>query len=66
MFRFSSFDLNGGNIKGGTFWRLTPMINWYLTKDIRFELAYGYGVLNRFEIKGGTQFFQTRLQLTLL
>jgi phosphate-selective porin OprO/OprP len=66
MFRFSSFDLDGGNIRGGNFWRITPMVNWYMTKDIRFELAYGYGVLNRFAIKGGTQFFQTRLQLTLL
>lgn len=66
MFRVTSFDLDGGNIKGGTFWRLTPMVNWYLSKDIRFSLVYGYGVLNRFDIKGGTQFFQTRLQLTLL
>lgn len=66
VFRFSSFDLNGGNIEGGQFWRITPMVNWYLSKDIRFELAYGYGVLNRFEIKGGTQFFQTRIQFTLL
>ena len=66
VFRFTSFDLDGGNIKGGQFWRLTPMVNWYLSKDVRFELVYGYGVLNRFAIKGGTQFFQTRIQLTLL
>ncbi len=66
VFRFSSFDLDGGDIKGGKFWRITPMVNWYLSKDIRFELAYGYGVLNRFNIKGGTQFFQTRIQFTLL
>src|SRR4029079_11595115 len=66
VFRFTSFDLDGGNIKGGQFWRLTPMVNWYLSKDVRFELVYGYGVLNRFAIKGGTQLFQTRIQLTLL
>lgn len=64
--RFSSLDLTDGNLNGGKFWRLTPMVNWYLNKDIRFELAYGYGVLDRFDLKGATQFFQTRLQLTLL
>lgn len=64
--RFSTLDLDGGTIKGGKFWRITPMVNWYLSKDIRFELVYGYGVLNRFALKGATQFFQTRIQLTLL
>jgi phosphate-selective porin OprO/OprP len=29
-------------------------------------LAYGYGVLDRFNLKGATQFFQARIQLTLL
>jgi phosphate-selective porin OprO and OprP len=42
------------------------MVNWYLSKVVRFELAYGYGVLDRFGLKGATQFFQMRLQLTLL
>jgi phosphate-selective porin OprO/OprP len=66
VFRISSLDLNDGNINGGKFWRITPMVNWYLSKDVRFELSYGYGVLDRFELKGGTHFFQSRLQLTLL
>jgi phosphate-selective porin OprO/OprP len=66
VLRFSTFDLNGGNINGGKFWRITPMVNWYLSKDVRLELGYGYGVLDKFELKGGTHFFQTRLQLTLL
>lgn len=64
--RFSSYDLTSGTLMGGKFWRVTPMINWYLSKDIRFELAYGYGVLDRFQLNGATQFFQSRLQLTLL
>jgi len=64
--RFSTLDLDAGAIKGGKFWRVTPMVNWYLSKDIRFELAYGYGVLDRFGLKGATQFFQTRIQFTLL
>ena len=66
LLRYSTLDLTSGTIEGGKFWRLTPMINWYLNKDIRLELAYGYGVLDRFGLKGATQFFQTRLQLTLL
>lgn len=66
LVRVSTLDLDGGTVKGGKFWRITPMINWYLSKDVRLELVYGYGVLDRFNLKGATQFFQTRLQLTLL
>ena len=66
LFRASSLDLNDGSLKGGKFWRITPMVNWYLTKDVRLEFAYGYGVLDRFNLKGATQFFQARIQLTLL
>jgi phosphate-selective porin OprO and OprP len=64
--RYSTLDLDGGALHGGKFWRITPMINWYLSKDVRVELVYGYGVLDRFNLKGATQFFQSRLQLTLL
>lgn len=66
LVRYSSLDLNGGTLQGGKFWRITPMVNWYLSKDVRLELAYGYGVLDRFGLQGATQFFQTRLQFTLL
>lgn len=66
LFRASTLDLNGGIIQGGKFWRITPMVNWYLNKDIRLELAYGYGVLDRYDLSGVTQFFQTRIQFTLL
>jgi phosphate-selective porin OprO and OprP len=66
LIRASTLDLDGGTINGGKFWRVTPMVNWYLSKDVRFELAYGYGVLDRFNLKGATQFFQCRIQLTLL
>lgn len=66
LVRASTLDLDAGTLKGGKFWRITPMVNWYLSKDVRLELAYGYGVLDRFNLKGVTHFFQTRLQLTLL
>ena len=50
---------------GGTFWRFTPMVNWYLSDHLRLETAYGYGSLDRFGVVGKTQFFQTRLQLQI-
>jgi len=50
-------------VPGGAFSRVTPMVNWYLTDNARLEIAYGYGVLDRFALKGATQFFQSRLQL---
>ena len=63
--RFSYTDLVGGTRQGGKFWRFTPMVNWYLSDNVRLELAYGYGSLDRFNITGKTQFFQTRLQLLI-
>lgn len=66
LVRFSTLDLNGGTLQGGKFWRITPMVNWYLSEDVRVELAYGYGILDRFNLKGATHFFQCRLQFTLL
>lgn len=65
LFRASTYDLTNAALNGGKFWRITPMVNWYLSKEIRLELAYGYGVLDRFGLKGATQFFQSRIQLTL-
>jgi phosphate-selective porin OprO/OprP len=66
VLRYSTFDLDDRAIRGGKFWKITPMVNWYLSKELRFELAYGYGVLDRFNLKGATQFFQARVQVTLL
>jgi len=62
----SYIDLDSGSIQGGKFWRFTPMANWHLSDQVRLELAYGYGSLDRFGITNGvTQFFQTRIQLQL-
>jgi len=65
VLRFSSLNLNDGDIRGGSFWRITPMINWYMTKSLRTEFAYGYGQLDRFGLKGNVSFFQARFQLTV-
>lgn len=66
VFRVSHLNLDAANIKGGKFWRLTPMVNWYLAPMLRLELVYGYGVLDRFGIKGATHFFQSRIQFAIL
>jgi phosphate-selective porin OprO and OprP len=60
--RFSDIDLDSGTLHGGKFWRFTPMVNWYLTDYLRLVGTYGIGRLDRFNLKGNTQFFQTRLQ----
>jgi phosphate-selective porin OprO and OprP len=65
VLRFSYADLDDGAIRGGRFRRITPMVNWHLSDNVRLELAYGYGVLDRFGLQGATHFFQTRLQLSM-
>jgi phosphate-selective porin OprO/OprP len=57
----SYIDLDGGTLRGGKFWRLTPTVKWHLMDYLRVELAYGYGVLDRFDLKGTTHFFQGRV-----
>ena len=61
----NTVDLDSGSISGGKFWRFTPQVNWYLSDNVRLELAYGYGSLNRFGLVGKTHFVQTRIQMQL-
>src|SRR5262249_6421725 len=65
VLRYSNVDLNDKAIQGGRFRRFTPMMNWYLSDNIRLEFGYGYGWLDRFNLKGTTQFFQSRIQFQL-
>lgn len=65
VLRLSYVDLNSGTVRGGSFWRLTPTLNWYLSENVRLGLAYGYGALDRFGVTGRTHFFQTRVQMQL-
>ena len=62
----SELDLDGGLVKGGKYWRITPMANWYLSPLVRLEFAYGYGTLDRYNLEGATQFFQTRIRFAVL
>lgn len=62
---FSFSNLTNGRLQGGTLWRVTPMINWYLTENLRLEFAYGFAKLNRFGTTGATQFYQSRIQFEM-
>jgi phosphate-selective porin OprO/OprP len=64
VLRASYIDLDDANLTGGRFWRITPMVNWHMSDNLRLEAAYGYGKLDRFDVTGGTQFLQTRVQVT--
>jgi len=63
--RFSYSDFDSDPIRGGIFWRLTPMVNWHLSDNVRLEMVYGYSSLRRFGVDGRTHFFQSRIQFQL-
>jgi len=62
---WSYADYNSGAITGGKMWRITPLLNWHMSDNLRLEFAYGYSKLDRFGFKGGTNFFQARTQISL-
>ena len=62
VLRYSYIDLDSKSIQGGKFARFTPMVNWHMSDNVRLEMGYGYGHLDRFNLKGNTQFFQSRVQ----
>jgi len=41
------------------------MVNWHMSDNIRLEMVYGYGSLDKFSITGCTHSFQTRIQFQL-
>ncbi len=63
--QFTRIDLDDAAIAGGTFWRFTPIVNWYLTDNVRLSTIYGYGSLDRYTLVGKTHFFQMRIQLQM-
>ena len=65
VLRYSDVDLDAGTLRGGKFRRITPMVNWHLSDNIRLEFAYGLGELDRFGVTGETRFFTMRTQFTL-
>ena len=65
VLRYSYADLDSQSIHGGTFQRITPVVNWHLSDNVRLEFVTGYGVLDRFGIRGETVFFQSRIQFQM-
>jgi phosphate-selective porin OprO/OprP len=65
VLHMSYISLNDHYIHGGKLFRLTTLMNWYLTDNVRLEFSYAYGVLDRFGTTGGTNFFQGRVQFTM-
>ncbi|HVK86840.1 MAG TPA: porin, partial [Kofleriaceae bacterium] len=63
--RVSYVDLDSAAVRGGRFLRATALLNWYLSEALRFEAAYGIGFLDRDDLVGRTQFFMTRIQLSI-
>jgi phosphate-selective porin OprO/OprP len=53
-------DFDSGIYQGGKFWRLTPMAWWHMADILHLGFAYGYSKLDRFGLRGTTQFFQFR------
>jgi phosphate-selective porin OprO and OprP len=66
VLRVSTLNLNDRSIEGGKMWRITPMINWYMTRVMRMEFIYGYAILERYNKRGILQLFESRLQFTLM
>lgn len=65
VLRYSYSDLNSDSIQGGIFWRITPMVNWHMTDNLRLEAAYGYGKLHRFGTEAVHHFMQARIQFQM-
>jgi phosphate-selective porin OprO/OprP len=58
-------DFDDESFHGGKFWRLTPMVIWHMDELVHLSFVYGYGKLDRFNVKGTTEFFQTRFLVYL-
>lgn len=65
VLNFSYADFTDRSFDGGKYWRITPLMNWHMSDNVRMAFVYGYGALDRFDEVGHTHFFQFRMQLTL-
>ena len=63
ILRFSYIDTDDGTIRGGKNWRISPLLAWHLSDEIRWTIGYGYDVLDRSGEKGSTHIFQSRVSL---
>jgi len=60
----SYIDHDSGRFNGGK-WKVTPLLYWHLSDNLPSAFVYGNSELDRFDLKGGTQFYQLRLQFLI-
>lgn len=61
IFRISYMDADDGAIEGGRNLRISPLLAWHLTDELRWTFAYGYDILDRFGTRGTAHIFQSRV-----
>ena len=65
VLNFSYADADDGDITGGTYWRITPELNWYLDNMTGVRLCYGLASLDRFDTTELHHFFQGRFEVKI-
>jgi phosphate-selective porin OprO/OprP len=63
--RYTRSDLTSAAIQGGSFGRFTTALSWYPNPSLRFSVNYGYGKLDKNDLKGNASFWQFRAQFEL-
>ena len=63
ILRYSNLYIDNGMLTGSKIWRITPVVNWYISANVRLEFVYMYGVLDSINLVGTTQFFRTKIIL---
>ena len=63
MLRLSYTNADSGTLDGGKLWRISPILTWYLSDQVRWTIGYGYANLDRFGTTGKTQFLQSRIHV---
>jgi phosphate-selective porin OprO/OprP len=65
VLKYSYSNLRYRAIDGGVLSRVTPMLNWHMTDNVRLEFAVGIATLSRSGTRSTTEFFQSRMQFKL-
>ena len=60
--RYTKSDFTDNGIDGGKFGRISTALSWYPNPVFRFEVNYGYGILNKSDLQGKVNILQFRAQ----
>jgi phosphate-selective porin OprO/OprP len=61
--RFSSVNLDSGDIVGGRLSMLMAGVNWYLHSHVKWRFNYGFGHVSGRQPEGNLNLFQTRVEV---